>query len=429
VRIYDPLTSAEVAELKGHTNLVRTVQAGFGDLPGNDRADEVRAAEKKYLEDLANGVLVDSRESRRGVRSVVDGTSRYTFGSKLPPGGGGSKWGRIVSGSYDESIIIWRKNARGDWVIGQMLRQESPSQAPPSIRPRVHAPIVLPPPPPVLIQPAVGPVGPLPHQAQPPLLASNPGPAGIAQPAVMSASQIVQQAMNSSLASFGGGLANVTGLGRALNGTGEPSSSSRSNVNLTITGNSAQSIAQQAAAQTQATISQAMNAAFAQARSQQQLQNRQQSGGSNAGSSTSGQHLAQHPQTGPSPAAVVAQQLLSQSGPVSAPAALPAPSRATATWNPPPPPIEPSLPVPTAQPPLAMNPGHASNVLPIVPAAPAAAVATVAAAAQSSVSRVFKLQFDARRIVCCSQDSRIVGWDFANDDPEVVEACRFFVGP
>ncbi|RJE16942.1 hypothetical protein PHISCL_10721, partial [Aspergillus sclerotialis] len=48
---------------------------------------------------------------------------------------------------------------------------------------------------------------------------------------------------------------------------------------------------------------------------------------------------------------------------------------------------------------------------------------------QSSVSRVFKLQFDARQIVCCSQDSRIVGWDFANDDPEIIEACRFFVGP
>jgi len=46
-----------------------------------------------------------------------------------------------------------------------------------------------------------------------------------------------------------------------------------------------------------------------------------------------------------------------------------------------------------------------------------------------SVSRVFKLQFDARRIICCSQDSRIIGWDFANGDSEIAEASRFFSGP
>ena len=52
-----------------------------------------------------------------------------------------------------------------------------------------------------------------------------------------------------------------------------------------------------------------------------------------------------------------------------------------------------------------------------------------ALAAQQSVSRVFKLQFDARRIICCSQDPRIVGWDFAAGDPEIIEASRFFAGP
>ena len=41
-------------------------------------------------------------------------------------------------------------------------------------------------------------------------------------------------------------------------------------------------------------------------------------------------------------------------------------------------------------------------------------------------SRVFKLQFDARRIICCSQDPTIVGWDFANGDPDIVEASKFF---
>ena len=42
--------------------------------------------------------------------------------------------------------------------------------------------------------------------------------------------------------------------------------------------------------------------------------------------------------------------------------------------------------------------------------------------------RVFKLQFDARWIICCSQDCRIVGWDYAAEEEGIVEASRFFVG-
>ncbi|EPE03073.1 f-box wd-40 repeat-containing protein [Ophiostoma piceae UAMH 11346] len=41
-------------------------------------------------------------------------------------------------------------------------------------------------------------------------------------------------------------------------------------------------------------------------------------------------------------------------------------------------------------------------------------------------ARVFKLQFDARRIICCSQAAVIVGWDFCNGDPELEEASKFF---
>jgi F-box and WD-40 domain protein 1/11 len=41
-------------------------------------------------------------------------------------------------------------------------------------------------------------------------------------------------------------------------------------------------------------------------------------------------------------------------------------------------------------------------------------------------ARIFKLQFDARRIICCSQTSTIVGWDFCNGDPELEEAAKFF---
>ena len=34
-------------------------------------------------------------------------------------------------------------------------------------------------------------------------------------------------------------------------------------------------------------------------------------------------------------------------------------------------------------------------------------------------SRIVALQFDDRRLACCSQDTKIVGWDFANGDPAV----------
>jgi WD40 repeat protein len=404
VRIYDPFTSVEVAELKGHTNLVRTVQAGFGDMPDTDEEGEARAAERAWLEDLASGALIENKDHRRTPRNAGEGPSRFSpLNSKLPPGGGGSKWGRIVSGSYDESIIIWRKNARGDWIIGQMLRQESSTPPPhnpmPIIpRPRVFHPIVAPP---AVMIPPPAPVGPQLHPAQPVVLPSNPGPAGHVRPAVLSASQVVQQAMNSSLANFGSGLSNVSSLSRALNGTGDSSrSSSHSNVNMTITGSNAQAIAQQAAAQAQAAITQAMNAAL---RAQQAQSLQQPSNGA----------------VGPSPAAAAAQQQLS------------APSPA-----PLPPSVIPTAPtsVPPAVHPLAapIVPGTLLNPaqLPLSVTTNPVAAATVATATQpSSVSRVFKLQFDARRIVCCSQDSRIVGWDFANDDPEIIEACRFFIGP
>lgn len=49
-------------------------------------------------------------------------------------------------------------------------------------------------------------------------------------------------------------------------------------------------------------------------------------------------------------------------------------------------------------------------------------------AAVQPTARVFKLQFDARKIICASQDPRIVGWDFACDDEEIIEASPFFRG-
>jgi F-box and WD-40 domain protein 1/11 len=47
------------------------------------------------------------------------------------------------------------------------------------------------------------------------------------------------------------------------------------------------------------------------------------------------------------------------------------------------------------------------------------AAAAAAAAARAESNRVFKLQFDARRIIACSQNRVVVGWDFAAGDKDL----------
>lgn len=59
-------------------------------------------------------------------------------------------------------------------------------------------------------------------------------------------------------------------------------------------------------------------------------------------------------------------------------------------------------------------------------AIPGAAPAPQAAGHGGGTHRVFKLQFDARWIICCSQDSKIIGWDYAADEEGIAEAARFF---
>ncbi|KIW14479.1 hypothetical protein PV08_07263 [Exophiala spinifera] len=388
VRIYDPITGAEVAELKGHHNLVRTIQAGFGDLPGSDDDDNVQAreAERQYFAELANGKAVNDRRFLREVRQGEHGSSRLALGSKLPPGGGGSKWGRIVSGSYDQTIIIWRKNAEGHWVIGKQLFQHpfthtSPSSTRTRTRPR---PVVTENAAATAVQPTNGPVQATAAVLQPSL--GTVGPGGSAHPGVMSASQIVQQAVGTSFASLGAGLSNVMGVGRLLN---PPINGPRNGVNLnsnfaasaSISG-TPQSIANAAVAHTQAAVSQAVQQALNQA-----VQNRSSSHGQTTGSQSQA-------------------------------------SRSVTSTN-----QNQHTPAPTAPLPhtVQQTPTPAQQQQPA--AAPPVAQGQHQEHQPSSVSRVFKLQFDARRIVCCSQDSRIVGWDFANGDADVIEASKFFVGP
>ncbi|RMD41270.1 hypothetical protein DV735_g3873, partial [Chaetothyriales sp. CBS 134920] len=143
VRIFDPITGVEVAELKGHSNLVRTLQAGFGDLPGCEEEDLInaRAADERHAADLREGRIDGHHLHSRDLGQDIT-SSRICFGARLPPGGGGSKWGKIVSGSYDESIIVWRKNVAGDWVVGLKLQQDQAirdANRPAHLRPQAPA--------------------------------------------------------------------------------------------------------------------------------------------------------------------------------------------------------------------------------------------------------------------------------------------------
>lgn len=129
IKIFDSATGVEVANLPAHTSLVRTVQAGFADLPYSVAEDEAEArrVDERYFRALEEGSIeMPEPGSRNTPRHRNAGSSRpediTSYGAKIPPGGGGSSAGRIVSGSYDQSIIIWRRDKEGAWKDQHHLR-------------------------------------------------------------------------------------------------------------------------------------------------------------------------------------------------------------------------------------------------------------------------------------------------------------------
>jgi F-box and WD-40 domain protein 1/11 len=313
VRIFDRATGAEVACLQGHSNLVRTVQAQFGDLPGNEEEleAEARAVDRSFFEAQSKG-LVDQKLSRQQRRARNAGSrdpnAIFAYGAKLPPGGGGTKWARIVSGSYDETVIIWKKGVDGAWEKSKTLYQNE----------------------------AVRAAGGQPRRP------------------------IVQQSA------------------QAGNGNPPPQQQQQQQPQQPQQGQQQQQ-PQQGQQQQQPTAPINYQVLAQQAQQQAQV----------------AQNLAQHAQ---------ALHAASQAGP-NAPTAAPAPASA------------PAAAAPHAQPHHHHHHGaHHHHAHPL--AAPLNPPGTN--------SRVFKLQFDARRIICCSQDPTIVGWDFANGEKDIITASRFF---
>ncbi|MCJ1232002.1 hypothetical protein MMC12_008683 [Toensbergia leucococca] len=376
IRIFDPISTAEVACLKGHTKLVRTVQSAFGDLPGSREQLELDASavDRDYYEARRLGKLATTsertRERNAGSRQPKD---IMALGAKIPPGGGGSRWGRIVSGSYDETIIVWKKALdESTWVIAHRLRQGEALQAagPPLLAHSDRQPPAMPP---AwagwqrFISARAGVLGPAqPFQPQP----QPQTTAGPSTQAPMPATQIVQHAMQTGAAALQTGMQNIASINAHLTNT--PAGSNTPPFN---------------------TLPAHLQASMQQIHSQQQVYLQQL-----AQQQTQQRQLAAPNQQVPQPT----------------------------NHPPPPPPVQAPPPLPTIQ----QIAPHAPQAFPPHPnLALAANTATAAPIGPQPNARVFKLQFDARRIICCSQDPKIVGWDFANDDEEIVACSRFFAQP
>lgn len=114
VRIFDVATAAQVACLEGHGDLVRTVQARFGD---QNKSNEMLAAEAKAADEARIAYLEQHPED-------TDRYKELAMGARIPLGGGGNEWSRIVSGSYDESICIWKADGKGGWAPALCLSLE-----------------------------------------------------------------------------------------------------------------------------------------------------------------------------------------------------------------------------------------------------------------------------------------------------------------
>jgi len=434
IRIYDPETQAEVACLQGHTRLVRTIQSAFEDLPGSrdQLENEARGIDGQFF--LAHqGRFPEGGRSRARNPGSNQPRDITAVGVKLPPGGGGSRWGRIVSGSYDETIIIWRKAADGRWVPGHRLRQEEALRAAGGPLASLSDP-----------QPAPGPHTPFAARRQ--ASAQRASTAQLTQPYTTHQVQQVtntilptqvqhwqqsQQALQSlqppqtlqpmqPTAQVAQQSHRLTPESRAPKRaqTNAPSclepeaSSSRTISSHTIT--SQTTIARPTRPAETSTADETnpgaqATQAFQSFQQQQQLQ----------------YHPLQQHQHHHHPNQRHAS--LSTQPPTSRPLQQPPIPNV-----PPPPSSYHQQPLPSQQNPQPTQPPPNANL----PQAPHgthphhhAAAGPPAPPMQQPNARVFKLQFDTRRIICCSQDPKIVGWDFANGDEKIVEASRFFKAP
>lgn len=468
VKVFDRQTGLEVANLRSHSSLVRTVQAGFGDLPYSVEEDLAEAikVDREYYKALELGLLDESdRRPRASRRNRGNAGSRRpedicATGATLPPGGGGGKYGRIVSGSYDTTIIIWRRDKEGIWRDQHHLKQDEAAVAALG-QGRARTLMPLHPSAPILVplqpggapsaaaaagaagsahaattattsaagstrlQTASAPAGSATGSTVPPISAlmmqlSEEEASSPSIPAPPAIAQIIDSAVLSGQQSFARAIAAHPAI---LNHRGHvesaidrlPNPVTRSHLRQTFS-------------------AALIRAQFEQARQRREALRNQETLYATGSSSVTGQGSSQgtaepalgmstsiNPSTSAPPAQPASQLTPAQ---VAAAAAHHAHAHVAhgatlhQVLSPPVPPAP--LPVAAAAP--APAPAPAQDPHPHIARAP------LEVPDAANPARVFKLQYDAHRIICCSQRSVIVGWDFCNGDPELEEVARFF-GP
>ena len=394
VKVFDKESGLEVASLRAHSNLVRTVQAGFGDLPNSAEEDreDAKAIDHEYFKAVDSGAvprtvhLQRGRPRNAGSRKPEDITA---YGAKLPPGGGGGKFGRIVSGSYDETIIIWRRDKEGVWRAQHTLRQEEAAARASSV---VQEPTTS-----SRVTTSQGSSSSLIQQAanldldvDAPTTPFQPGSESYYRHLIDVTIPQGPDILKTTIMAYPRML-HFEYLWAAIDALPPPlhvvmlSVVEEATVAIDASLGSSSTLQSQVPGWTQAGPSGSQGPAG--------FPHQTQGSGSSSGSQG-------HANTSQTQASVL-------------PIALPAAQL----------PLPPYVPNPAAaiQPPAAPTP---------VTAAPAPQVTAHGhhhrVPNTTNMARVFKLQFDARRIICCSQTSVIVGWDFANADEQIIEASRFF---
>lgn len=428
VKVFDRQTGLEVASLRSHSNLVRTVQAGFADLPYSTDDDEADAKQVdiNYFKAIESGQIDDPLSRPRQRRPGNAGSRRpediTAYGAKLPPGGGGGKYGRIVSGSYDTTIIIWRRDKEGIWKDQHHLKQEDAAVAAVRAERSPQAAIST-----------AAPIIPLPSSVQvrvrpPPVqgAAANDGqPAALAAPDAASSSDGTRTQSAPAPAATGGpstppGSLQMTEVESPIHAIVTPRSIEeyRQMIDNAVPGGPqalAQALASYPTMLTQRSylqtaidrepspfvrsqLRQAVNTALIRTQFEQARQRREAVRAFErrlaAGENASGQAQQPQPSNPAAPAIVVGTV-----GGAHGTAAAEAHERRT-----------------YAQPHQVVE-GQA---------AVGQAVAGGPFHDPAPEIHLHQLQFDAHRIICCSQTSVIVGWDFNNGDPELVEVSKFF---
>lgn len=400
VKVFDRETGLEVASLRAHGNLVRTVQAGFGDLPYSVEQDqlEAKAVDQAYFKALSAGTLEEVKAARRrphnaGSRRPEDITA---YGAKLPPGGGGGPYGRIVSGSYDQTIIIWRRDREGVWKSAHTLRQEEgaaaalrqsscsasrASRASPASSTPVPAHGI--PAPPASAPPA------LQHTQSEFTHVEHPIIATITPQTTTSYTQMIDTcvpqgpaALQRALLAYPTMLTYHSHIQAAIDR--ESNAVARSQLRTVVS--SALVRAQIAQNRIRESVQQALSA----------------TSGSGEASTSQSQHA------GPSNLSTMGHAAMSNGGG--------------------PPPSLANLTTPHTQHQAQQAQSQSQTAVPQIQLSLQGAQQSHPHIQQADTSpaRIFKLQFDARRIICCSQTSTIVGWDFCNGDPQLEEAAEFF---